>query len=156
MERVINRFKDDRGVLTQILDSSFKAKRCYEIKDRAGVIRAWHGHKREKKLIYVSEGLVKIIMFPMEHWEKIKNEMMYWLNGEPIVDKAMFNPEIIILSDYYPSVLEIPAGYYHGFKSLTDSNIIIFSSMTLEQSKKDDYRISSNELPINIFETGVR
>ena len=44
------RHVDDRGVLTQTFGDDFKPKRCYEIKDRAGVIRGMHGHKKESKL----------------------------------------------------------------------------------------------------------
>ena len=122
--KVIDAFRhvDDRGVLTQTFGDNFTPKRCYEIKDRAGVIRGMHGHKKESKLIYVSKGLVKFVIYEMTSEDEVI----------PLYD--------FTLSSDKPQTLLIPAGYYHGFKSLKSSVIHFYSDATLEESKKDDYR----------------
>ena len=39
----------------------------------------------------------------------------------------------------------IPLGYANGIKALeTNSKLIVFSSQTLENAKKDDYRFEKN------------
>jgi dTDP-4-dehydrorhamnose 3,5-epimerase-like enzyme len=121
------RHVDDRGVLTQTFGDDFKSKRCYEIRDRVGVIRGMHGHKKESKLIYVSKGIVKFIIFPMNYQNRI-------------VKKYDFT-----LSEHKPQALLIPTGYYHGFKSLKDSVIHFYSDSSLEESKNDDFREKVDE-----------
>ncbi len=53
-----NVFADDRGFLRFINDFNFEnVKRFYQVENhRQGFIRAWHGHKKEAKYVYVSKG----------------------------------------------------------------------------------------------------
>ena len=49
--------------------------------------------------------------------------------------------EKFVISDSNSGILYIPKGYAHGFKTLTpDTKLIFFSTTTLNQSNKDDYR----------------
>ena len=47
-------FADDRGFLRFVNNFDFsQVKRFYQVENHsAGFIRAWHGHKKEKKFIY--------------------------------------------------------------------------------------------------------
>ena len=49
---------DDRGVVSFINDFNFSnVKRFYQVENhRQGFIRAWHGHKKEGKYVYVCQG----------------------------------------------------------------------------------------------------
>ena len=50
-----------------------------------------------------------------------------------------------ILSDKNPKLCFIPAGYAHGYKTLlSNTKIIFFSTSTLIDSSKDDYRYEAN------------
>jgi len=112
---------DERGTVRFVNDFDFKnIKRFYQIENNSkGFIRAWHGHKKEDKYIYVSSGsaLVGVVNLDTEEVEKF------------------------VLSAKKPRILWVPQNSANGFMSLEENtSIIFFSSCTLEESKKDDFR----------------
>lgn len=112
---------DDRGVVRFVNDFNFKnVKRFYQVENhRAGYIRAWHGHKKEEKYVYVVSGSIMV----------------------GVVDLKTEEIQKFHLSAEKPRVLWIPANTANGFMSLTDdAKVLFFSSSTLEESKKDDLR----------------
>lgn len=116
-------FIDDRGILKGVNDFSpidCKIKRFYQVENHEkGFIRAWHGHKKEEKYVYVVKGSV--------------------LFG--IVDMKTQEIEKHILSDKRPEILCIPARKYNGFKTLEENTILIFFSTTdMNEVKDDDFR----------------
>ena len=116
---------DDRGSLRFVNDFDFAGvKRFYQVQNhRKGFIRAWHGHQKESKYVYVVKGTALIGAASMDP----ENQLV-----------AKF-----ILSDKSPKVLFIPAGYYNGAMTLEDDTIIqYFSTTTFEESKDDDIRLS--------------
>ncbi len=123
------RFVDDRGTLDMIFNSDlpFEIKRVYTTVNQLGVIRGMHGHKIEWKAFYVSSGSVKIVIAPME-------------------DPKPESSNSFVLSETKPQLFILPPGFYHGYVSLTpESRIIIFSSATLDETKKDDHRLDPQE-----------
>jgi dTDP-4-dehydrorhamnose 3,5-epimerase-like enzyme len=126
---------DDRGSVKFVNDFNFDGvKRFYQVENhRRGFIRAWHGHKKEGKYVYVSNGsaLVGVVNMETEQISKF------------------------VLSGKSPKILWIPPGNYNGFKSLEeDTQIIFFSTTTLEESLGDDIRKEYNEW--NIWEEEYR
>ena len=122
-------FADDRGFLRFINDFDFSnVKRFYQVENyKKGFIRAWHGHKKEAKYVYVPKGsaLVGIVNLETEEIHKFT------------------------LTSQIPSILYIPAGYANGFKTLEDETIMLFySTSTLEESHGDDYRFVYNRWDI--------
>jgi len=112
---------DDRGSVSFVNDFNFDGvKRFYQVENHyRGFIRAWHGHKKEGKYVYVSNGSALIGVVNMET-EEIKK---------------------FVLSNKTPKILWIPPGYYNGFKSLEENTkIIFFSTSTLDESLGDDIR----------------
>lgn len=112
---------DERGSVRFINDFDFKkVKRFYHVENyKAGIIRAWHGHKTEDKYVYVVDGtaLVGVVNLETEEVEKY------------------------VLSSKKPRVLWIPPNHANGFMSLEDNTkVIFFSSLTVEESEKDDIR----------------
>jgi dTDP-4-dehydrorhamnose 3,5-epimerase len=123
------RFVDDRGTLDQVFNSDlpFGIKRIYTTVSNKGVIRGLHGHHNEWKTFYVSKGSIKIITFRMP---------------EPEIESDI---KIFVLNETKPQILILPPNFYHGYVSLSDeSRVIIFSSATLEETKKDDHRVEPN------------
>ena len=60
-----------------------------------------------------------------------------------------------VLSDKSPKILFIPAGYANGIKSLEENtNIIIFSTTTLDGSLNDDFRFPFDHW--NLWQTNFR
>lgn len=121
-----NLHTDDRGTVRFVNDFDMtQVKRMYCIEPKIGIIRAWQGHKKETKWFYVAKGdfLVKTI------------EMNTHAKTE------------YLMSDAQSEILEIPGGHYNGFEALReDSVLMVFSDMPLEESLKDDWRESLENL----------
>lgn len=112
---------DDRGSVRFVNDFNFDGvKRFYQVENHSrGFIRAWHGHKKEGKYVYVVNGSALIGVVNMESEEVSK----------------------FVLSSQTPKVLWIPPGHFNGFKSLEENTkILFFSTSTLEESLGDDIR----------------
>lgn len=119
---------DDRGTVGFVNDFDFGGvKRFYTVTNhRAGLVRAWHAHRREVKYVTVLQGAAVIGAVEIDDWEN------------PSPDNEVYR---YILSSHKPSVIHIPAGYANGFMSLTQNTLLaFFSTATLEESKYDDTR----------------
>jgi len=124
-----NSFVDDRGTLRFVNDFDFsKVKRFYQVENHSrGFIRAWHGHKKEAKYVYLVKGSALV----------------------GVVDLATEEVQKIVLSSQNPSILYIPPNHANGFKTLEDDTILMFfSTSTIEESQGDDYRFDWNKWDI--------
>jgi len=122
-----NQHQDERGLLRFvnhfIMDS---VQRMYCIEPKLNLIRAWQGHQQETKWFFVSRGIFEIQVV------SIQNES----------DRFHFK-----ISAEENQVLQIPPGYYNGFKaSSADSQLIVFSDKSLKDSNQDDFRKTTSEL----------
>ena len=127
-----NEFVDERGSVSFVNDFTFNyVKRFYIIKHTApNSIRAWQAHKNEVKFFYVLKGVFLINLVKINNWENTSRE------NEVISYR---------LSRKDNSVLTIPKGYANGFTNLeSDSELLVFSSSTLEESLKDDFRFDKD------------
>lgn len=123
---------DDRGSVRFVNDFDFKnVKRFYQVENHdRNFIRAWHGHEKEGKYVYVVTGSALIGAAPL--WCS-ENSKVKALNAE--------QGKKFVLSAKSPKILYIPEGYANGFMNLEDNtNIIFFSTSSLEESKGDDIR----------------
>jgi dTDP-4-dehydrorhamnose 3,5-epimerase len=122
------RYVDDRGFLKALIfPEGFTPKRLYSVNNwRSNFIRAWHGHKFESKLIYMSKGAGVIAAVHMSDLKAPdKNAPVHRFSIDSESHSAIF----------------IPAGYANGLMSLTsDAEFTVISSATLDESKGDDYR----------------
>lgn len=126
---------DDRGFVKFINDFSFEnVKRFYHVSNhKRDFIRAWHGHNHEQKYVYVAKGTALVGAVNMQTEEMFK----------------------FILSDKKPGILRIPNGFANGFKTLEeDTQILFFSTSTLQESLNDDIRFEYNKW--NIWEEDYR
>jgi dTDP-4-dehydrorhamnose 3,5-epimerase len=126
-------FCDDRGYVKFVNDFNFEnVKRFYNIQNhQKNFIRAWHGHRKEQKYVYVTNGSIKIGIVDLETKELEK---------------------ILFLSSQTPQVLFIPEGKANGFMTLEENtNIMFFSTSTLQESLEDDIRFRYDEW--NIWNT---
>jgi dTDP-4-dehydrorhamnose 3,5-epimerase-like enzyme len=122
---------DDRGEINFVNDFNFKdVKRFYVIKNHSkGFIRAWHGHKKEAKYFFVTEGAALLCAVEIDNWENPSKKLK--INR-------------FVLSSKSPSILYIPANHVNGSMCLTnDAKIIVFSTSSLEDSLNDDIRFDS-------------
>ncbi|MEB2781262.1 WxcM-like domain-containing protein [Algoriphagus sp. C2-6-M1] len=124
--------KDDRGELRYCNEFDLSSvKRFYSIsfgeKDQ---IRAWQAHKVETKAIMPISGISKIVLVEINDFDK-------GLVGQ------IFE---FILDASYPIVLLVPGGYANGLQAKSaDSSLMIFSNLSLDEAKTDDFRFEKNK-----------
>ena len=114
---------DDRGSLRFVNEFDFAGVKrfyCVENSGPARQVRAWHGHKKEGKYVYVARGSIVV---------GVVN-----LDTEQVILRT-------VLSDASPKVLYIPPNHANGFMNLTENAIVFFfSTSTLDESRGDDIR----------------
>ncbi|TXH56898.1 MAG: sugar epimerase [Bacteroidia bacterium] len=127
-----NTFKDDRGELKY--NNNFDLKkvvRFYEVHPNTkNKIRAFHGHFKEEKYVYVTNGSILIYAIKID---------------DKLIPSKKTKKYSFILNGDDANVLYIPSGYANGFKILEkNTNVIFYSNLTTKQSEKDDYRFDQN------------
>jgi dTDP-4-dehydrorhamnose 3,5-epimerase-like enzyme len=126
----INSSTDERGKVTFVNDFDMTdVKRSYVVTNKlVKTVRAWHGHRNEKKWVTVQKGEFLVCVVKVDSFDNPENNVEvkeYVLNSEN-------------------SVLFIPGGYANGAMNLTDENEIrYFSSVSLGESSSDDFRIDA-------------
>lgn len=122
---------DDRGILTFVNDFDFDGvQRFYTVTNfQNHFVRAWHGHLKEDKYVTVIKGAAIIAAFKFP----IPEDYNTW----PV--------ERTVLSAEKPSVVFISRGHANGFMNLLpDTQLMFFSTSTVEESKGDDYRFDAS------------
>ncbi|SRR5258708_37328573 len=123
---------DDRGTLAFVNGFDFAGvKRFYKVTNHSTeVIRAWHGHLKEGKYVYVARGAIILGAVRLEDVKSPSKQT-------PV--------QRFVLSDQKPVVVFIPPGHANGFRCLVpDTHIMFFSTSTLDESKGDDYRFAAD------------
>lgn len=123
-----NSFTDSRGTLQFVNNFHFEGiKRFYTITHPdTSIIRAWQGHKVETKHFFVTKGKFLICWVEIDNWDNPGKDLIV-------------NQQILEADE--PQILIIPGGNANGIKALeADSQLIVFSDLTLEEAKDDDYR----------------
>jgi len=119
---------DDRGEVGFVNGFDFAGvRRFYTVSNHVqGFVRAWHGHRRETKHVFVGAGAALVCCLEPDDWDA------------PSVDLPIHR---FVLSERAPAVLRIPAGFVNGFMTLAPgTKLTFFSSSTLEDSLGDDIR----------------
>lgn len=119
---------DDRGSVAFVNDLALSEfQRFYVVTNHApGFVRAWHGHRHERKAAVVLSGAAVICAVAIDDWDA--------------PDKAA-EVHRYVLSERAPSALVIPAGHANGFMTLAaDTRVCFFSSSSLAESAADDIR----------------
>jgi len=119
---------DDRGQVVFANDFDVRGvRRFYMVSNhRAGFVRAWHAHKQEAKYVLVTHGAALIGVVPIDNWKKPAK-------GATVARH--------VLSAGIPKLLYIPPGFANGFMTLTaDTELLFYSTSTIEESKTDDFR----------------
>lgn len=123
-----NIHQDHRGIIKFVNDFHFEnVKRFYTITHpNTSTIRAWQGHKLETKYFYVTKGSFLINWIKIDNWQQPSKDL---------------NIKKHTLSDTQSEILIIPPGHVNGFRALEpESTLMVYSDMSVEESKEDDYR----------------
>ena len=120
--------QDQRGCLKYFntLDMN-DVRRFYEITPSSTeIIRAWQGHRFERKWFYCPVGSFVINLVEVDSFESPSHELV---------------PVKYEISEKETQILEISGGIANGFRACEDnSRLIIFSNFTLNESASDDFR----------------
>ena len=124
-------FVDDRGEFLNI-DFPFEIKRVYFIKNnRQGVVRAFHGHEHEKKVLVALSGAWKVIVSDLVRPQK----------SDRVIDYELNMPQTFNLNGEKKQMLVIQEGKANGFVNLSEEGtMMVLSSSTVEESREDDIR----------------
>jgi len=131
-------YVDDRGSVYCPVDNignheiQFDISRTYVIQNwNSGLIRAWHGHKKGWTGIHVIKGTAKIAARRMDNPAEVT---------------------VATLSDRKPGIIWIPPGWYNGTVTLEeDTRMLVYSTLSFEEVKKDDHRMKVSDEDINII-----
>lgn len=119
---------DERGQVTFANDFNFKGvKRFYLVENfSTKTIRAFHGHLKEAKYAFVVSGSALVVVVEMDN---------------PQQPNKNNKPYRFVLSSRKSAILYIPPRHANGLRALEEgTKIIFFSTASLEETKKDEYR----------------
>lgn len=122
--------KDNRGNISFFNTFYFKNVKRFYIVENANkkIIRAFHGHMKEGKYVFVTSGKILLCIAPLTN------------AGNP---STKVKVERFFLSYKTPKIIYIPPKYANGFKILEkNTQVIFYSTLSLQDSLKDDYRFS--------------
>jgi len=126
-------FTDNRGSIAYVNDFLFEGVcRFYMISHpETDTIRAWQGHRIERKYFYVVKGAFVVAWVKIDNWKT------------PSLD---LEAKSAVLSTRKSQILSIPAGYANGIKALeSNSMVIIFSDMPVEESVAEKIRYNPEQ-----------
>ena len=129
---------DERGRLMEILrsdDEIFeKFGQAYVTTCYPGVVKAWHAHALQDDNITVVSGMGKIVLCDLRKGSPTYKEVNEFFAG-----------------DFNPVLIHIPAGVYHGFKSVCERETVFLNAPTLPYNRKnpDEIRLpfDTKEIP---------
>lgn len=124
-------FADHRGVLLYNNDFDLQSiKRMYVIKNQdISFVRAWQGHKIEKRWFCAIQGAFEIQIIKIDHWD----------NPTKSLPKEVFS-----LSEATLDVLYVPNGYVTAIQATQkDATLLVYSDYALGEIQ-DEYRWNKN------------
>jgi dTDP-4-dehydrorhamnose 3,5-epimerase-like enzyme len=121
-------FVDDRGKIIFYNNLPLiNFKRFYFVSNHMqNFVRAWHGHKNELKAVSVVQGSAQISVVMVDNWSNPSKNLEI---------------KTVFLTSEKPQFILIPPGSAHGLKTLSaNTELLFFSSSSVEESINDDYR----------------
>ena len=125
------KFKDDRGEIRFVNDFDMtEVKRFYTIfHPDTSIIRAWQGHKIEKRWFTAVKGSFKIEVIKIDNW----------LSPSKSLVKNIFT-----INDDNLEIFFLPNGYISSIQSLIkDSKLLVMSDYLLNEVQ-DEYKFDVN------------
>lgn len=121
-------FQDERGTMRFFNELNMsEIARFYEITPANQVIiRAWQGHRREKKWFYCLSGSFVVNIIEIHDFKNPSKDLI---------------PVRLEVDSSNPEILTVPDGFVTGIKATSNNaRLQVFSNATLDESKKDDFR----------------
>jgi dTDP-4-dehydrorhamnose 3,5-epimerase len=129
---------DERGRLMEMLradeDLFTKFGQVYMTTTNPGVVKAWHLHKKQTDNVVCVKGTIKLAMYDAREDSSTRGETKEYAVGE-----------------HKPMLIQIPAGVYHGWMCVSDSEAIVINcpTETYDAKNPDEFRLpyDSPEIP---------
>lgn len=124
---------DERGRLMEILrsdDEIFEGfGQTYVTTALPGVVKAWHYHKLQDDHFCVLVGMMKVALYDAREGSPTRGEVNEFFLGV-----------------HNPLVLRIPAGVYHGFKCISETEAMCLNTptRTYNYQEPDEYRLPAH------------
>jgi dTDP-4-dehydrorhamnose 3,5-epimerase len=121
---------DERGRLTEILrcdeDLFDKFGQVYVTTNYPGVVKAWHYHKLQTDFVACIKGMIKVALYDARKKSPTYREVNEFVIGE-----------------HNPMLVSIPAGVYHGWKCISETESIVVNIPTrpYNREKPDEHRL---------------
>lgn len=121
---------DERGRVMEILrcdDPMFtQFGQVYMTTTYPKVIKAWHMHKFQEDNIAVVKGMLKLALYDPREDSPTKGEVEEFFIGE-----------------HNPLLVHIPAGVYHGWKCISESEAIVINTVSrpYNHENPDEHRL---------------
>jgi len=131
-------FADDRGILTEVLkngeETFAEIKQTTYTESYPGVIKAFHWHKKQTDIWFVSSGMAQVILYDLREDSPTRKET-----------------NIFYVGDKNPMLILIPSGVAHGYKVLGTKPVRLFYHTTeaYNSENPDEERIPFDDPEIN-------
>ena len=91
-----------------------------------GVVKAWHYHRNQTDHFVVVSGMMKVVLYDAREESPTRGRVNEFFMG-----------------DFNPLILQIPAGVYHGFKCISESEALVVNIPTevYNRDEPDEYRL---------------
>lgn len=135
--RLLQPHVDGRGSLTELLRSDWpefeRFGQAIVTFNRPGVIRGWHAHRRQTDIIVVIGGRALIALYDARVGSTTRGEL-----EDHVVEGAA------------PKAIFVPAGVYHGYRTLgaEDAVIVNFPTEVYDATAPDEIRIPHDDADI--------
>lgn len=146
-------YPDERGFFREVIrfdDFGFTPKQESHAFRVAGVSNGWHIHRYHRETFYVVRGIMRLCLKDYRIGKTVTVMYPYDNNMKEVdfgTSTTSSEYQEIILSEYAPRVVSVPAGVAHGYKILQDCDIIYTATATYETSRHDEGRIPWNQWP---------
>lgn len=125
---------DDRGRLMEVLradDPEFERfGQVYVTTAYPGVVKAWHRHEKQADFLAVIQGMARIALYDTREGSRTKGEVVSLYAGI-----------------HNPIGVKVPAGVWHGFKCISETECIVVNVVTepYDHEDPDEYRVDPHD-----------
>ncbi|RPH95279.1 dTDP-4-dehydrorhamnose 3,5-epimerase [candidate division KSB1 bacterium] len=131
---------DERGRLLEILRTDWEfylpIAQVYMTTNYPGVVKAWHFHKKQTDQMTCVKGMVKVVLYDGRQDSPTFGQVQEFFVGE-----------------HNPMLIQIPAGVYHGWKCISESESVVVNCPTglYDYKNPDEHRAAWDDpsIPYN-------
>jgi dTDP-4-dehydrorhamnose 3,5-epimerase len=146
-------YTDERGFFREVIRfndlgiSPAQESHAFRI---AGIANGWHIHRYHRETFYVVRGSLRVVLKDCRTGQPIFVSYPYDNEAKNVVFGESTTPEEymeLVIGEYVPRIISVPAGVAHGYRVLQDTDIIYTATATYDTSRHDEGRIDPRYWP---------